>query len=47
MMIHKKSEMKKWRDEQLGYFKSYMKGFKKNSREYKHIQKSIKQLENG
>jgi hypothetical protein len=39
--------MKKWRNEQLEYFKSYMKSFKKNSREYKLLKKSINQLEDG
>jgi hypothetical protein len=37
--------MKNWKNEQLNYFKSYMKCFKKNTREYKLLKESIDQLE--
>ncbi len=44
-MIHNKSEMRNWKDEQLKYFKSYMKCFGKNTREYKLLKESITRLE--
>jgi hypothetical protein len=36
---------KEWKQDQLKYFKEYLKSFDKDSREYKKIKSGIKDLE--
>jgi len=44
-MIHNNFDMKRWKLEQIKYFKKYQSTFPKNSKEYKILGESIKKLE--
>ena len=44
-MIHNKDELKKWKIDQLNYFKRYLVTFQANSKEYNLIKTGIEQLE--
>lgn len=45
-MIHTEKDMKKWKNEQISYFRSYLKNFDDNSKEYRRLEKGIQDLEN-
>jgi hypothetical protein len=47
LMVTTNSGPEKWKEEQLFYFKEYIKSFKPGSREYKQIAKGIFDLEKG
>lgn len=44
-MIQNNFDMKRWKLEQIKYFKKYQSTFPKNSREYRILDESIKKLE--
>ncbi len=44
-MVTTNSGPEKWKEEQLSYFKEYIKSFKPGSREYNQIAKGIFDLE--
>ena len=44
-MIFTNIDLPEWKQEQIGYFKKYIKAFKKESREYKMLQDGIRELE--
>ena len=44
-MIHNNFDMKRWKLEQIKYFRKYQSTFPKNSKEYKILEESIKKLE--
>ncbi len=44
-MIHSEIEMKKWKREQVKYFKKYMKSFPSGSKEHDLLMKGIEDLE--
>ncbi len=43
--MKKEMDLKEWKNEQINYFKNYLKVFEKNSKEYQIVQKGIKELE--
>lgn len=45
-MIHSEIEMRKWKREQVKYFKKYMKSFPAGSKEHDLLKKGIEDLEN-
>lgn len=45
-MITENFDKKKWKNEQVKYFKKYLNNFQKNSTEYRIIKKGIADLEN-
>lgn len=45
-MLQKESDMIKWKQEQISYFKKYMKSFKKGTREHTILQNGVEELEN-
>ncbi|MCX7678717.1 MAG: hypothetical protein N2316_05810 [Spirochaetes bacterium] len=44
-MLTNNFDMRKWKEEQIAYFKKYMKNFPKGSKEYAILQKGIEELE--
>ena len=44
-MIHSNTELKSWKNEQIAYFREYLKTFDKGSREYEIIKSGIERLE--
>ena len=44
-MLRTESDMIKWKQEQISYFKKYLKSFKKGSREYTILQNGVQELE--
>ncbi len=44
-MIQNNFDMKRWKLEQIKYFKKYQSTFPKNSKEYKILDESIRKLE--
>ncbi len=44
-MLHNNIDMRKWKEEQISYFRKYMKNFQKGSREYTILQRGIEELE--
>lgn len=44
-MLHRDDYNRNWKDEQITYFRKYLKAFDKNSKEYKLIREGIEELE--
>jgi hypothetical protein len=44
-MLHREADMIKWKQEQISYFKKYMKSFKKGTKEYTILQNGVEELE--
>ncbi len=44
-MLTADSNMNRWKNEQLSYFKEYLKSFKPGSRQHKEILRGIRDLE--
>jgi len=44
-MIHTELDMKRWKKEQLDYFKRYMGSFEKESSMYRTLERGISELE--
>lgn len=43
--MHNNGDVKNWKQEQINYFKEYLKAFSENTREYHLIKKGIEDLE--
>jgi hypothetical protein len=46
-MVHSSEDMKKWKREQINYFKKYLTTFREGTKEYNIIRRGISELENG
>lgn len=44
-MLHREENMKKWKVEQINYFRKYLSSFQESSKEYKLLKKGIEELE--
>ena len=44
-MQHAEVDMNKWKQEQISYFRKYMKTFKKGTREYAILESGVAELE--
>lgn len=44
-MIHTEQDMKRWKSEQIDYFRKYLGSFEKESAEYRTIKRGIAELE--
>jgi hypothetical protein len=45
-MSYNNEDMKKWKMEQIDYFRQYLKSFKNHTKEYNQIIEGIRELEN-
>lgn len=44
-MVHSEKDLRRWKNEQVNYFKNYLNNFEKDSKEYKRLEKGIEDLE--
>ena len=44
-MLHNKGELNKWKNDQVQYFKEYLKNFDKDSKQYNLIMEGLRELE--
>jgi len=44
-MLHSEHDMKKWKKEQINYFKKYLGAFREGTKEFSLLKKGIEELE--